>query len=139
MGRPALYNYFTEAGPKEERILQATYGARYTIVSPAKTSGLAPAKVVQETYPLYGQIPGGAGRTAVAFIVMPNGRVKDPVVVYSTQPRNDRMVREMVSKWIYQPAKLNGVPVPSIASYYAGFSRLETRSVGYSRPPKKKK
>ena len=136
-GRPPLYNYFNEAGPEQERILQATYGPRYTIVSAAKTSGLTPPKVVQETYPLYGRVPGGSGRTAVAFIVMPSGRVKDPVVVYSTQPRNDRMVREMVSKWIYQPAKLNGSPVPAIQTYYVGFSRA-TPSIGYSRPPKKK-
>ena len=136
-GRPALYNYFDDGGPEQERILQATYGARYTIVPAAKTSGLTPAKVVQETYPLYGRVPGGDGKTAVAFIVLSNGRVKDPVVVYSTQPRNDRMVREMVSKWIWEPAKLNGAPVPSIQTHYVGFSRA-TRSIGYSRPPKKK-
>ena len=92
---------------------------------------------MQETYPLYGRVPGGDGKTAVAFIVLSNGRVKDPVVVYSTQPRNDRMVREMVSKWIWEPAKLNGGPVPSIQTHYVGFSRA-TRSIGYSRPPKKK-
>ena len=137
-GRPALYNYFNEAGPAEERILQATYGPRYAIVSAAKTSGLTPPKIVHETYPLYGRVPGGDGKTAVAFIVTPSGHVKDPVVVYSTQPRNDRMVREMVSKWIYQPAKLNGSPVPAIQTYFVGLGRATTRSIGYSRPPQKK-
>jgi TonB family protein len=136
-GRPALYNYFDQAGPKEEAILQATYGPRYSVVSATKTTGLTPPKLVQQTYPLYGRIPGGSGTTAVAFIVNPSGRVKDPVVVYSTQPRNDRMVREMVSKWIYEPAKLNGSPVPAIQTYAFGLGRA-TRSVGYSRPAKKK-
>ena len=136
-GWPAVYNYFDKAGPKEQEILQATYGPRYSVVSAAKTSGLTPPKLVQQTYPLYGQIPGGSGRTAVAYIVTPSGRVKDPVVVYSTQPRNDRMVREMVSKWIYEPAKLNGSPVAAIQTYAFGFGRA-TRSVGYSRPAKKK-
>ena len=132
-GRPILYNYVTEAGPAGERILQETYGARYTIVPAGQASGLIPPKVTLETYPLYGRVPGGPGKLIVAFVVGPNGRVKDPVVLYSTQPRNNRMVREMVSKWLWQPAKLNGAPVPAIVSHNIGFSRA-TRSVGFSRP-----
>lgn len=138
VGRPTLYNYFNEAAPDAQRILQTTYGPRYGIVSAAKIPGLTRAKLVQETYPLYGQLPGGNGTTALVFIVMPNGRVKDSVVVYSSAPRNDRMVREMVSKWIYEPAKLNGSPVPTIESYVFGLRRVPWR-VGYSRPPKEKK
>ena len=134
-GRPMLYNYISEAGPGAERILQQTYGPRYTIVSAGKASGLTPPKITLQTYPLYGRVPGGPGKVAVAFIVTPNGRVKDPVVIYSTQPRINRMVREMVSKWLWQPAKLNGAPVPSIMAHYVGFSRA-TRSIGFS-PPKR--
>ncbi len=137
-GRPALYNYFNEDAPEAHRILQATYGPRYAIVSATKIPGLTPAKLVHETYPLYGRFAGGDGTTAVAFIVMPNGRIKDPVVVYSSAPRNDRLVREIVSKWIYEPAKLHGSPVAAIESYVFGVRRVPW-SIGYSRPPKKKK
>jgi outer membrane biosynthesis protein TonB len=137
-GRPALYNYLTDIGSDGERVLQQTYGGRYSIVSASKVSGLTAPKVTLQTYPLYGRVPGGPGKVAVAFIVLPNGHVKDPVVFYSNQPRNDRMVREMVSKWLWQPAKLNGAPVPSIMSHYIGFSNA-TRTVGYPHPQPKKK
>jgi len=100
---------------------------------PARSvSGLTPPTVTSQTYPLYGQVPGGPGQVVVVFIVAPNGRVKDPVVVYSTQPRINRMVREMVSKWLWQPAQLKGAPVPTIVSHNIGFSRAR-RSIGFSR------
>ena len=137
-GRPMLYNYISDVRAEGERILQETYGPRYTIVPAAKASGLVPPKLTLETYPLYGRVPGGPGKVIVAFVVGANGRVKDPVIVYSTQPRNDRMVREMVSKWLWKPAQLNGAPVPSIVSHRIGFSRV-TRQIGYGRPPKEEK
>ena len=34
------------------------------------------------------------------------------------------MVREMVSKWLCKPAKLNGAPVPTILSEGFEFSRV---------------
>ena len=136
-GRPTLYNYVSDAGAEGERILQETYGPRYTIVPAAKASGLTPPKLTVQTYPLYGRVPGGPGRVIVAFIVAPNGRVKDPVVVYSTQPRINRMVREMVSKWLWKPAQLNGAPVPSIVSHRIGFGRA-ARQIGFSPGPKKR-
>ena len=132
-GRPMLYNYVSEGGSEGNRILRQTYGGRYNIVPAAQASGLVPPKLTLQTYPLYGRVPGGSGRVLVAFIVAPNGRVKDPVVLHSTQARNDRMVREMVSKWLWQPARLNGAPVASIVSRDIGFGRAR-RSVGFSRP-----
>jgi hypothetical protein len=48
------------------------------------------------------------------------------------------MVREMVSKWLWQPAKLNGVPVPSIETHAVGFKRVPWQ-VGVKAPEKKKK
>lgn len=122
--RPMLYNYVTEGGPAAENMLKAKYGARYTIVPAKKTSGLIPANLPNKTYPLYGRVPGGSGKVLVAFIAAPDGHVKDPVVLYSTNPRLDRMVREMVSKWLCEPAQLNGTPVPTILSEGFSFGRL---------------
>ena len=138
LGRPMLYNFVNDAGADGERILQQSYGPRYTIVPATRASGIVPPKLTLQTYPLYGRVPGGPGDAIVAFIVGPNGRVKDPVVVYSTQPRINRMVREMVSKWLWKPAQLNGAAVPAIVSHRVGFSRA-TRQIGFSPGAKKRK
>lgn len=123
-GRPMLYSYVAAGGAEGERLLKEAYGARYTIVPARNASGLISPKLTSQTYPPYGRVPGGNGKVVVAFIAAPNGHVKDPVILHSTNPRVNRMVREMVGKRLCKPTQLNGAPMATIVSQNMGFSRM---------------
>jgi protein TonB len=83
--------------------------------APAPAVDVVPAKIVKRVTPV---VPNGVARKTsgyvlVRFNVSESGRVTEVVVLESTpQGVFDEAAMDAVRKWIYEPRKENGVPVP---------------------------
>jgi TonB family protein len=76
---------------------------------------------VTQAVPLEQNVPGVpsevVGRigpaTVVAVVIDATGKVTDVSVRQSSHPLYDRLVLQAARDWRYEPATINGVPVPS--------------------------
>jgi protein TonB len=66
---------------------------------------------ISPDYPHAAKAAGLDGEVWVEFIVDPSGRVHDPAVVRSSDRMFEEATLRAVSKWRFEPGKLNGRPV----------------------------
>ena len=70
-----------------------------------------PAKLTKRTvHPYIREV----GRVKIVAVADVNGRMRDPVVLESTNPRLNLMMRNSVTNWLCLPARLNGTAVPTV-------------------------
>lgn len=94
------------------------------VLTPGVTSGidnfesLKVIKTVLPAYPrsiIYEGIYDGSAQVVIHVNEM--GELKDVFLAAFTHPEFGRMAEEYIWKWTFQPAKLNGEPIPVIKSY----------------------
>ena len=66
----------------------------------------------QPRYPLADRQRGVSGSVVLSVVIGSDGRVREPTVIRSVSPSMDRAATDAVQNWRYQPAVLNGTPVP---------------------------
>ncbi len=73
-----------------------------------------PPRVVHQSAPIYPMAlrqAGLRGEVDVQFVVDIEGRVRNPVVISSTNPALDQAAIDAILKWKFEPGKRNGIPV----------------------------
>ena len=115
-GKPILYNYVGERARTEgEAHMKAVYGGKFKIVDFGDERSYIPAKITHRVTPEpvveFGQAV--KGHVLVVFVVTADGRVKEPLVLRSTNRKLNQPVLDTVVRWRCTPARLRGVAVPT--------------------------
>ena len=74
--------------------------------------GVVPPVVLSQVLPKYpGRVRPGGMTGAVEIIINETGGVESTTTLVSLGQAYDEMVRNAAAKWMYEPAKVNGMPV----------------------------
>ncbi len=93
--------------------IRQAFADRFTITPVSRRDEFVPAKVTtQSVHPYIRNV----GRVTLAAIADVDGRLRDPVVVESTNPRLNLMMQNSMKGWRCVPARLSGAPVPSLVT-----------------------
>ncbi|TVR53776.1 MAG: energy transducer TonB [Puniceicoccaceae bacterium] len=68
-------------------------------------------------YPLSARMEGIEGEVILAFTINENGRVVEPRIHSSTEPRFNGFALEAARDWRFRPVRINGEPVPIEIQY----------------------
>jgi TonB family protein len=79
-------------------------------------------KGVIPTYPYNMRNAGVIGQVVIEFVVDPEGRVINPIVIRSNNPWFERPAIEAILQWKYQPARKNGRTVKTLAQQRIDFT-----------------
>ena len=109
--KPMVYSALGAEEENTARTAEQAFRQRYTVAPVSAKEQFVPAKVTKRTLPPYIRY---VGRVTVAYVAAVDGVARDPVVVESTNPRLNIMLRETVKNWRCVPARLNGAPVPTL-------------------------
>ena len=109
--KPTVYSALGGQTENTARNAEQVFRDRFTVASIPGNEQFVPAKVIKRTLPPYIR---HVGRVTVAYVAGVDGVARNPVVVESTNPRLNLMLRETVKNWRCVPARLNGAPVPSV-------------------------
>ena len=93
--------------------IRQAFGDRFTITPVGSREDFVPAKVPSPTHHPYIR---NVGRVTLAAVADVDGRLRDPIVVESTNPRLNLMLRNSMKNWRCVPARLGGAPVPSVVT-----------------------
>jgi protein TonB len=79
-------------------------------------AGLIPLAKVAPVYPLHATRRGIEGKVQVQFLVTADGRVAD-IKILAADPEKvfDQSVIDCVSRWRFQPGRVQGIPVAALA------------------------
>ncbi|MFO7911796.1 MAG: energy transducer TonB [Desulfotignum sp.] len=79
-------------------------------------AGLIPLAKVAPVYPLHAARRGIEGKVQVQFLVTADGRVED-IKILASAPEEvfDQSVIDCVSRWRFQPGRVEGIPVAALA------------------------
>jgi hypothetical protein len=110
---PAVY---AGLGPEKQAALpgiRQAFGDRVAITPVGERQAFVPAQVTsQRVHPYIREV----GRVTLAAVADVDGRLRDPVIVESTNPRLNRMMQNSMKGWRCIPARLSGAPVPSVVT-----------------------
>jgi len=113
--KPIVYNHLTDASAGMDPLVHETYDDTFRIVDFSDRDGIyVPPHVLYGPKPSAPAAEAGvqlAGTVVVFFIITADGRVTQPVVAASSEPRLDPGVLATLPRWIFTPARLNGRPV----------------------------
>ena len=112
--KPVVYNHLTEASAGMDALVHQTYDDTFRIVDFSDRDGIyVPPHILYGPKPPAPAAAGGplAGTVVVFFIITADGRVTQPVVAASSEPRLDPGVLATLARWLFTPARLNGRPV----------------------------
>ena len=111
-GKRTVYSIKSAEGANAIRTAEEALGARFTIEPVAPSERFVAARFTRRTLHPYIREPG---RVTIAAVADVDGRLRDPVVIDSTNPRLHLMMLNSVKHhWKCEPARLNGTPVPSV-------------------------
>ena len=132
--KPVIYNELEgDGGVVLDRQIKKAYGLKYAIVDTNRLAGYC------EPVPVGGEMPKSpvigpdsilGGYVLAAYIVSPEGRVVDPVVIISSDPRLSSAALAAMEGWRFTPGTLKGQPVPTTAAQEFNFGPLDV-SHGY--------
>jgi protein TonB len=79
-------------------------------------AGLIPLAKVAPVYPLHAARRGIEGKVRVQFLVTAEGTVQD-IAILAAEPEKvfDKSVIDCVSRWRFQPGRVQGIPVAALA------------------------
>jgi TonB family protein len=110
--KPVVFNHITQAGAAFDRLVHQTYDAEFKVVDFTDLDGVyIPPQPVVGPKPAPPVDEKGApieGKVVVFFIVTTEGRVAQPVIINSSDPRLNPGVLEAVAGWTFEPARVNG-------------------------------
>ena len=109
--KPTVYSALAAEEENTARSVEEVFRDRFTVTPVSGKEQFVPAKVTKRTLPPYIRY---VGRVTVAYVAGVDGVARNAVVVESTNPRLNLMLRETVKNWRCVPARLNGTPVPSV-------------------------
>ena len=93
--------------------IREAFGDRFTITPVTSRDGFVPAQVTtQSVHPYIRNV----GRVTLAAVAGVDGRLRDPIVVESTNPRLNLMMQNSMKNWRCVPARLGGAPVASLVT-----------------------
>ena len=93
--------------------VQQAFARRFTITPVSGRDKFVPAKITRQTVHPYLRNVGRVTLMAVADV---DGRLRDPVVVESTNPRLNLVMQNSVKNWRCVPARLSGARVRSVVT-----------------------
>ena len=109
--KPTVYSSLPPDQENALRSIQAALNDRFNVAPAPEREQFSPARVTKRmVHPYIREV----GRVTIAAVADVDGRLRDPVVIESTNPRLNIMMTASVKKWLCEPARLNGAPVPSI-------------------------
>ena len=110
--RRTVYSIKSPDTGNSARSAEEALAERFTIVPVSANEQFVRATFTKRTLHPYIREPGRVTIAAVADI---DGRLRDPLVLESTNPRLHLMMLNSVKNhWKCEPARLNGTPVPSV-------------------------
>ncbi len=124
-GKPLVYNHVLEPGAAMDRLVHQTYDARFHVVDfkdgdhvyiPPRLAAGAPPTAPADT--------GGKlieGKVTAFFIIAATGRVADPVIISSSDPRLNPAVLDALAVRVYEPARIDGWNVATTAGEEIAF------------------
>lgn len=110
-GGPTVYSSPSGEQDRPTRSVQEAFGDRVTVAPVPASARFTPAKFTKRMVHPYIR---EAGRVTIAAVADAKGRLRDPVVLESTNPRLNILMRDSVKNWGCVPARLNGTPVASV-------------------------
>ena len=109
--KPTIYSSLQPDQENALRSIQAALNDRFNVALAPEREQFSPARVTKRmVHPYIREV----GRVTIAAVADVDGRLRDPVVIESTNPRLNIMMRDSVKKWSCEPARLNGAPVASV-------------------------
>lgn len=114
--KPVVYNHVTEEGAGMDQLVHETYDAAFKVVDVSDSDGIyVPPHLLYGPKPTVPSTEADgplAGTVVVFFLITPDGQVKEPVIITSSEPRLNAEVLATLRRWIFTPARINGRPVP---------------------------
>ncbi len=118
-GKLLVYNHVLEAETAMDRLVHQTYDASFQVVDFTDQDHvyIPPrlAEAARPNAPLDNTGKAIKGTVQAFFIVTAEGRVLNPVVITSSDPRLNAAVLESLSGRMYRPARIDGWNVAATA------------------------
>jgi hypothetical protein len=143
--KPLVYNYLEGDGSVPlDRAIKGAYGAGYRIVDVHRSDGYREPEATDGDLPTSAKDEEGrwiAGYVLAAYIVTAEGRVADPRVLRSNDPRLSKVALDAMAKWRFTPGTLRGQAVATTAAQEFKFGPLlaatgyEAVQLGSYQPP----
>ena len=126
-GKPEVYNHVTGASSEMDRVVHATYESRWRVIDISERDGTyTPPRVKDARAPLpVFDVKGDAvrGKVLAFFIIGPDGRVQDPVIIQASDPRLGPPVLATLANWTFVPARFKGEAVAATGGEEFNFPR----------------
>jgi hypothetical protein len=126
--RPLLFSHITEQGPRSGGLVQERFGKLYRIIDvdvrkhrytpPRYLTGLDRPELAYGTDP-HPCLPQSAW---ILFVVAADGVVISPQVVETSPTLSSELAIERANKMRFQPATLDGNPIPAVADFHLAFN-----------------
>ncbi len=114
-----VYNHILEPGAAMDRLVHQTYDAGFQVVDFTDRDHIyMPPRLAEAAPPIAPLDDTGKaikGTVEALFIVTAEGRVLNPVVITSSDPRLNAAVLESLSGRTYRPARIDGWNVAATA------------------------
>jgi TonB family protein len=125
---PAGYSTVNEMGPFAELFGSPTRPAAVGGYRPG--NGVSAPKLIQKVEPSYDEKARRAkieGGVILSMVVGVDGKAQDIKVTRSLDTGLDQKAIEAVMQWVFEPGKVNGAPVPVMASVEVNFRLLDKK------------
>lgn len=110
--KPVVYNHITSAGAPLDQLIHQTFDAEFKVVDFSDLDGAyvppQPKGASMPSPPLDEKGIPIEGQVIVFYIVTTEGRVMNPVVIRSSDPRLNARVVEAMVDWTFEPARVKG-------------------------------
>lgn len=132
-GKIVIYNEISD-DPFLDRAGRNAYAGRYHVIDIKRSSEFTPARLkgasgyIDDPRPM--REMGVPAKAVIVFVVTPEGLVKEPHLIQSTDQRVANHLIELMTLRRFAPARLRGVPVFSLYSSEAVFERGRDRDSG---------
>ena len=124
--RPVVYHRVTAKDDPRDRAERDAYGSKFTVIELADGRAYTPPQPIDGRLPKLARAASGevlSGDVLVAYIVTPDGRAIEPVVLHSTDARLDATALKATESWRFEAARLHGAPVATVSAQQFTFRR----------------
>jgi TonB family protein len=116
-----VYNHITAADSVLDRLAHQQYDPEFKVVDFRDADGAySPPELKYDPRPKTPADNYGTpitGKVVVFFIITAEGRVVKPVIISSTDRRLNQEVLDVLARWTFEPARVNGQAVAVIGGH----------------------
>jgi|GEM_PF-1918193 len=127
--KPTIYNHVNSESTALDVLVKAALAPKFTIVDIRDSTGYVQPKPTAGHLPRTARTQAGeplGGYVLIAYVVTPEGRVAEPVVLKTADERLNSIATKAMEDWRFSPATLKGVAIATAAVQEFTFENTPT-------------